>query len=80
LGAGASEIRGVRQSSNVTAVSGKHYFHQYNFYFTQHHFRPEKIYLLRIFSIDSASISVMEELFSSKQHTLTNNSLPLIQG
>ena len=78
-GACASEIIGVGQSSNVTAMSGKHYFHQSNFYFRQHHFHPEKIYLLReIFSIDLVSISVKEGLFSSKQRTLRNNSF--IQG
>jgi len=73
LGAGtcASEILGILQSSNVIAISGKHYFHQSNFYFRQHHhFHPEKIYLLRIFCIDPASISVKEGLFSSKQDTL----------
>src|SRR6218665_972268 len=43
--------------------------------FKQHHFHPEKIYLLRFVFIDPASISVNEGLFSSKQHTLRNNSL-----
>jgi len=82
FGAGAcmSEILGVWQSSNVTAISGKNYFHQSNFYFTQHHIAPEKIYLLRIFCIDPASNAVKEGLFSSKQHTLRNNSLHPIQG
>ena len=73
LGAGAcaSEILGVGQSSNVNAITGTHYFHQSNFYFRQHHFHLEKIYLLRInICIDPASISVKEGLFSSKQHTL----------
>jgi len=64
-GACASEILGVQNSSNVTAVSGKHYFHQSNFYFTQHHFHPEKIYLLGIFGVDPASISVKEGLVST---------------
>src|SRR6218665_3373566 len=77
----ASEILGVGQSSNVIAISGKHYFHQSNFYFRQHHhFHPEKIYLLRIFCIDPASIFFKEGLFSLKQHTLRKNSLHPIQG
>ena len=72
FGAGtcAREILGVGQSSNVIAISGKHDFHQSNFYFRQHDFHPEKIYLLRIFCIDPASTSVKEGLFSSKQDTL----------
>src|SRR6218665_809407 len=43
----------------------------------QQHFHRQKIYLLRIFSIDPASISVKKVLFSPKQHrsTLRNNSL-----
>src|SRR6218665_1061740 len=43
----------------------------------QHHFYKHKIYLLRIFSIVPASISVKKRLFSSKQHRSTrrNNSL-----
>src|SRR6218665_3193308 len=43
----------------------------------QHHFHKHKIYLLRICSIDPASISVKKVLFSSKQHRSTrrNNSL-----
>src|SRR6218665_3890664 len=43
----------------------------------QHHFHKQKIYLLRIFSIDPASISVKKGLFWSKQHRSTrrNNSL-----
>src|SRR6218665_3628033 len=43
----------------------------------QHHFHKQKIYLLRIFSIYPASISVKKGLFSSKQHRSTrrNNSL-----
>src|SRR6218665_1039268 len=43
----------------------------------QHHFHQQKIYLLRIFSIDPASIFVKKGLFSSKQHRSTrrNNSL-----
>src|SRR6218665_1016698 len=43
----------------------------------QHHFHEQKIYLLRIVSIDPASISVKKGLFSSKQHRSTrkNNSL-----
>ena len=43
----------------------------------QLNFHKQKIYLLRIFSIDPASISVKKELFSSKQHKSTrrNNSL-----
>jgi len=43
----------------------------------QHHFHKQKIYLLRIFSIDPASISVKKGLFSSKQNRSTrwNNSL-----
>jgi len=46
-GACASEILGsIGQSSNVTAISGKHYFHQSNF--RHHHFHLEKIYLLRL--------------------------------
>ena len=65
----------IRQSSNVYAIRGTHYFHQSNFYFKQHHFDPEKIYLLRICCIDPAFISVKKGLFSSKQHTLRNNSL-----
>ena len=82
LGAGAcaSEILGVGQSSNVYAIKGTRYFHQSNFYFKHHHFHREKIYLLRIVCIDPASISVKEGLFSSKQHTLRNNSLHLNQG
>jgi len=81
LGAGAcaSKILGICQSSNVNATTGMHYFHQSNFFFGQQHFHPEKIYLLRIICIDPASISVMEGLFSSKQHTLRNNSLHPIQ-
>src|SRR6218665_3556847 len=43
-----SKILGIRQSSNVTAISGKLYFHPSNFYFTQHNFEPQKIYLIRI--------------------------------
>src|SRR6218665_2131298 len=61
--------------SNVYAITGTHYFHQSNFNFKHHHFHPEKIYLLRFVCIDPASISVKEGLFSSKQHTLRNNSL-----
>ena len=82
LGAGAcaSELLGIGQSSNVIAISGKHYFHQSKFYFRQHHFHSEKIYLLRNFCIDPASISIKEGLFSSKKHTLRNNSLHPIQG
>src|SRR6218665_2262536 len=78
-GACASEILVVGQSSNVglTAISGKLYFHHCNFYFRQHHYYPEKIYLLRIFFIGPASISVKERLFSSKQHRPTHNSLHL---
>jgi len=79
-GACASEILGAGQSSNVNAITGMHYFHQSNFYFRQHHFHPEEIFLLRIFSIDPASIFVKKGLFSSKQHTLRNNSLHSIQG
>src|SRR6218665_4124236 len=77
LGAGASEseILGIGQLSNVYAITGTHYFHQSNFNFKHHHFHPEKIYLLRFVCIDPASISVKEGLFSSKQHTLRNNSL-----
>src|SRR6218665_557866 len=43
----------------------------------QHHFHKQKIYLLRTFSIDPASISVKKGLFSSKQHKSIrrNNSL-----
>src|SRR6218665_424247 len=43
----------------------------------QHHFHKQKIYLLRVFSIDPASISVKRGLFSSKQQrpTRRNNSL-----
>src|SRR6218665_2520778 len=43
----------------------------------QLHFHKQKIYLLKIFSIYPASISVKKELFSSKQHRSTrrNNSL-----
>src|SRR6218665_1647822 len=43
----------------------------------QHHYHKQKIYLLRIFPIDPASISVRKGLFSSKQHRSTrrNNSL-----
>src|SRR6218665_1977745 len=37
----------------------------------QHHFHKQKIYLLRIFSIDPASISAKKGLFSSKQHRST---------
>ena len=76
FGAGdcASEILGVRQSSIVNAISGKHCFHQHNFYFMQHHF-IEKIYLIRIFYIAPSSISVKEGLFSPKQLTFRNNSL-----
>src|SRR6218665_2246575 len=48
-------------------------------YVRQHHFHKQKIYLglPRIFSIDPASISVKNGLFSSKQHRSThrNNSL-----
>src|SRR6218665_912943 len=75
LGAGAwaSEILGIGQSSNVYAITGTRYFHQSNFCFKHHHFHLEKIYLLRIFCIDPASISVKEGLFSSKQHKLRNN-------
>src|SRR6218665_1228566 len=65
---------------NVTAISGKHYSHQSNFYFRQHHFHPEKIYIQRFVCIDSASISVKEGLYSSKQHTLKNNTLHPILG
>src|SRR6218665_3694982 len=82
LGAGAcaSEILGVGQSSDAYAITGTRYFHQSNFHFKHHHFHPEKIYLLRIFCIDPASISVKEGLFSSKQQTLRNNSLHPSQG
>jgi len=75
LGAGAraSEILGVRQTSNVYAITGTHYFHQSNFYFNQKHFHPEKVYLLRISCSDPTSISVKERLFSSRQHTLRNS-------
>jgi len=68
LGAGAcaSEIFGVGQSSNVTATSGKHYFHQSHFYLCGIIFIQRKIYLLRIFRIYPASISVKEGLFPSK--------------
>jgi len=76
----ASEIFGVGQSSNVYAISGTRYFHQSNFYFKHQHFHPEKIYFLRNFCIDTASISVKEGLFSSIQHTLRNNSLHPSQG
>ena len=76
----SNEILGVGQSSNVCAITGTHYFHQSNFYFKHHYFHPEKIYLLRIVCIDPASISVTEELFSSKQQTLRNNSLHPSQG
>ena len=81
-GACASEILGIGQSSNVNATTGTYYFHQSNFYIRWHHFHPEKIYLLRIFCIDQASILVKEGLFESKQHrpTLTNNSLHPSQG
>src|SRR6218665_2424039 len=77
LGAGAcaSEILGVRQSSNVTAISGKHYFHQSNFHFTQHHFHPEKIYLglLSFFAlIQPIFMLIKKGLFSSKEYTLRN--------
>src|SRR6218665_1939432 len=43
----------------------------------QHNFHKQKFYLLRIFSIDPASISVKKGLFSSEQHRSTriNNSL-----
>src|SRR6218665_1128845 len=43
----------------------------------QHHFHKQKIYLIRIFSIDPTSISAKKGLFSSKQHSSTcrNNSL-----
>src|SRR6218665_1561064 len=43
----------------------------------QHHYHKQKIYLLRIFPIDPASISVRKGLFSSKQNRSTrrNNSL-----
>ena len=54
VGACASEILGVRQPSNnysLTAISGKHYFHQSNFCFTEHNFHPEKMYLIRIFAL-----------------------------
>jgi len=82
LGAGAcaSEILGVRQTSNVYATTGTHYFHQSNFYFKQHRFHPEKIYLLRICCIDPDPISVKEGLFSSKQRTLRNKLLHPSQG
>jgi len=82
LGAGvcASEILGVGLSSNVYAIPGTRYFHQSNFHFKHHHFHPEKIYLLRIVGIDPASISIKEGLFSSKQHTLGNNSLHPSRG
>ena len=82
FGAGActSEILGIGQSLNVNATTGTHYFHQSNFYYRQHHFHQEKIYLLRLCCIDPASISVKKGLFSSKQHTLRNNSFHPIQG
>jgi len=81
VGACASKILGTGQSSNVNAITGIHYFHQSNFYFRQHHFSyREKIYLIRIFCIDPASISIKKELFSSQQHTLRNNSLHPIQS
>src|SRR6218665_3938873 len=73
LGAGAcaSEILGVGQSSNVYAISGKHCFHQSNFYFRQHRLYPVKIYLLRIFAL-------IKPLFSSeKDYFHQNNSLHL---
>src|SRR6218665_53295 len=76
----ASEILCVVQSSNVYVITLTHYFHQSNLYFRQHHFRPEKIYLLRISCIDPASSSVKKGLFSSRQHTLRNNSLHPSQG
>src|SRR6218665_2067196 len=76
----ASEILGIGQSSNVYAITGTRYFHQSNFHFKHHHFHSDKIYLLGICCIDPASISVKERLFSSKQHTLRNNSLHLSQG
>ena len=38
VGACASEILGVGQSSKVTAISEKHYLHQSNFYFRHHQF------------------------------------------
>jgi len=79
-GASASELLGVGQLPNVYAMTGTHYFHQFNFNFKQHHFHPEKIYLLRFVCIDPASIYVKEGLFSSKQHTLRNNSLHPSQG
>jgi len=65
LGAGAcaSEIVGVRHTSNVYVITGTHYFHQSNFYFKQHHFHQEKIYLLKISCIDPASISVKKDYF-----------------
>src|SRR6218665_888429 len=40
----------------------------------QHHFHKQKIYLLKNFSIDPASISVKKGLFSSKQHRSTRRS------
>src|SRR6218665_918249 len=54
----------------VTSISGKHYFHQSNFYFRQHHFHPEKISLLRMFCIDPAYFR------SSKQHSPSLGDLP----
>src|SRR6218665_3462348 len=80
LGAGAcaSEILGIGHSSNVYVITATHYFHQSNFCSKQDHFHSEKICLLRSFCIDPASISVKNELFSSKQ--LRSNSLLPIQG
>jgi len=79
-GACASEILGVRHTSNVYVITGTHYFHQSNLHFKQHQFHLEKIYLLRISCIDPASISAKEGLFSSRQHTFRNNSLHPSQG
>ena len=46
----------------------------------QHHFHKQKIYLLRSFSIDPASISVKKGLFSSKQHRYTRRNIVLHPG
>src|SRR6218665_3689426 len=46
----------------------------------QHHFHKQKIYLLRIFSIDPASISVKKGLFPSKQHRSTRRKNSLHPG
>ena len=70
----------IRKSSKVNAITGTRYFHKSNFIFRQHHFHPEKIYLLRMFALIQPLFPLRKDYFHQNRIHLEIINCMLFKG